>query len=116
MPRRGPVPHLKLQHDLAVGYTTVAEAQALGTLLDLSPGTRFLDLGAGRGWPGAYVAELSGATIVATDPTFDALVVARQELDRRVGNGPALVLVGDGRALPAPSGSFDAVLHADVFC
>jgi len=110
------MPHLEVQHDLALGYTTVAEAQAIGGLLDLSSETRFLDLGAGRGWPGAYLAEFSGAAIVATDLAFDALVVARRQLAGQAGSGAELALAGDGRALPVRSGSFDAVLHADVFC
>ena len=41
------------------GYTTVVQAQRLCEHLDLEAGATLLDVGAGRGWPGSYIAENS---------------------------------------------------------
>ena len=44
----------------ANGYTTLAQAGKLGAELGLGPGVRLLDLGAGQGWPGVYLATATG--------------------------------------------------------
>ena len=44
----------------ANGYTTMAQADLLGDTLSLAPAERSLDLGAGRGWPGLYLAVARG--------------------------------------------------------
>jgi 2-polyprenyl-3-methyl-5-hydroxy-6-metoxy-1,4-benzoquinol methylase len=38
-------------------WTTRDEAQHIGANLDLKPGMRLLDVGAGSGWPGLYLAD-----------------------------------------------------------
>ena len=92
------------------GYTTVEQAQALADHLSLLPTTRLIDVGAGHGWPGSYLARSSGCRLVATDIPVDALRAAKGYLDQ----GSAVS--ADGCALPFRSGSFDGVVHADVFC
>ena len=92
------------------GYTTVAQAQALHKHLALSSHTRLLDVGAGHGWPGSHLAASSGCSLVATDIPVDALRAAKRYI------GQASAVSADGRELPFLSGSFDAVVHADVFC
>lgn len=98
------------------GYTTVEQARALGEHLQLSSRSRLLDVGAGSGWPGAYLAESSGCTAVSTDIAFDALVAARRQLPDRAMPGMGDAVHADARALPFRSGAFDAVVHADVLC
>jgi cyclopropane fatty-acyl-phospholipid synthase-like methyltransferase len=51
----------------ANGYTTVTQAKHLIEVLRLKPETWLLDIGAGRGWPGPYIAERSGCGAVVTD-------------------------------------------------
>src|SRR5262245_65911188 len=48
----------------ADGYTTMAQADVLGAALGLRTGVRLLDLGAGRGWPGLYLAVRTGCDVV----------------------------------------------------
>ena len=82
----------------ANGYTTLAQADELARRLGLSPASRVLDVGTGRGWPGVYFAARHGATVVGTDMPVDALVAAA------------------GRHQPFRAGAFDAVVHTDVLC
>ena len=60
----------------ANGYTTTAQADLLGRELGLRPGTRLLDLGAGRGWPGLYLAATTGCQLVLSDVPIEALQAA----------------------------------------
>lgn len=100
----------------ATGYTTVAQADTLGDALGLAPGARLLDLGAGRGWPGLYLAVRNGCDVVLTDVPVEglrhALARARSE---GIGDRVATV-VGSARALPFRRAMFDAVVHTDVLC
>jgi methylase of polypeptide subunit release factors len=100
----------------ANGYTTLVQADELGSRLALGPGRRLLDVGTGRGWPGLYLATRSGCTVVGTDMPVEALLVAacrarREGIEDRVG----LVAAGGSRQ-PFRSGSFDAIVHTDVLC
>ena len=57
----------------ANSYTTRKQADALVGHLDLARGKRLLDVGAGRGWPGLYLAKKSGCEVVLTDLPLVAL-------------------------------------------
>ena len=103
-------------HALVNGYTTTEQAERLASMLNVSRNSRFLDLGAGQGWPGLRIAEITGAHVVASDVPIDAMVGAMawwRDLDDRAS---ATFVVADGESLPFVTGVFDAVVHADVFC
>jgi SAM-dependent methyltransferase len=100
----------------ANGYTTVAQAQTLADALGLAPGVRLLDLGAGRGWPGLYLAVRTGCEVVLTDVPVEGL---RQAVARAGSEGigdRVATVAASARALPFQPQSFDAVVHADVLC
>jgi ubiquinone/menaquinone biosynthesis C-methylase UbiE len=97
-------------------WTTRAEARRLGQLLGLAPGVRLLEIGAGSGWPGLYLATTTGCEVVQTDLPLDGLRIAAA---RAAADGFAercRVAVADGAALPFEAGCFDAILHSDVLC
>lgn len=98
------------------GYTTVEEANELLEGLALGPGGSLLDLGSGRGWPGAYLAKESGCDVVLSDVQVsaprEALLAAR---NRGLTGGFSAAAAG-GEAIPFRSQTFDAVVHSDVFC
>ena len=104
------VERVALGHEVGLnGYTTVPEAQVLSDQLLLRPGNLLLEVGAGRGWPGSYIAHVHGARLISTDLSLDALLEAKR-------NTAAGVVAADGRALPVQTGGVTAAVHADVFC
>jgi SAM-dependent methyltransferase len=100
----------------AISWTTRPEAQRIAALLKLRPGLHLLDLGAGSGWPGLYMALLSGCDVLLVDLPLSALRIAaeRAREDRMTVNCGAVV--ADAAALPFPDGSFDALSHSDLLC
>ena len=100
----------------ANGYTTVAQADLLGELLHLVPATRLLDLGAGRGWPGLYLAVRSGCRVVLSDVPLDGLRAAAARSEREGVPDRVAAVSSSARAMPFVPGSFDAVVHTDVLC
>ena len=79
-------------------WTTVDEASRVAELLRLGPGNLLLDIGAGSGWPGLYLAGATGCDVVLTDIPFFGLraAAARAEAD---GLADACrVAVADGAA------------------
>jgi 2-polyprenyl-3-methyl-5-hydroxy-6-metoxy-1,4-benzoquinol methylase len=100
----------------ANGYTTLAQANTLRRALRLRAGMRLLDIGAGRGWPGLYLARETGCEAVLCDVPRPAAKVAvaqagRLRLRRRLD-----VAQATADALPFRPHSFDAIVHTDVLC
>ena len=100
----------------ANGYTTMTEADELGRALALRPGVRLLDVGAGHGWPGLYLASATGCDVVATDVPIEGLRAGRGRVQELPMLGTAQFVVASANAPPFGRGSFDAVVHTDVFC
>ena len=98
------------------GGTTRAEAERVSGLLELGPGVRLLDVGAGSGWPALYLAQISGCDLVMVDIPLASLRIARE---RAVSDGLARrcgTVAADAAALPFGDASFDAFNHSDVLC
>ena len=100
----------------ANGYTTIAQAGLLARELALRPGLRLLDLGAGRGWPGLYLAAATGCRAVLADVPIEGLRAAAARTRSEGLAGRAGLAVASARALPFAPGAFDAIVHADVLC
>jgi ubiquinone/menaquinone biosynthesis C-methylase UbiE len=96
------------------GYTTLAQARALVKTLRLGPGVRLLDVGAGRGWPGLYLSEVTGCESVLADVPLPALRIAIARRDRLSLTSLVNVCRASGTGLPFRAGSFDAVVHTDT--
>src|SRR5712692_8962882 len=60
------------------GYTTVAQADELADRLGLSSADWLLDVGAGCGWPGLYLARRTGCRVTVTDLPLEGMRRARQ--------------------------------------
>ena len=98
----------------ANGYTTKEQADSLIEALDIKARHRVLDLGAGRGWPGVYLARQTGCKVVLADLPPPAL---RSALDRASDHGLERrvdAIVAGGESLPFSRDSFDHVIHADT--
>ena len=100
----------------ANGYTTKEQADLLGQELGLRPGMRLLDLGAGRGWPGLYLAASTGCQVVLSDVPIEALHAASARARHERLAGLAAPVAASARAQPFAPAVFDAVVHTDVLC
>jgi SAM-dependent methyltransferase len=97
-------------------WTTRREAGRIAELLGLRPGVRLLDVGAGAGWPGLYLAHVTGCDVVLADLPVVGLQIA---LERAAADGLGQrcgAVVADGANLPFRESSFDALSHSDVLC
>ena len=97
-------------------WTTRREALEAGKELDLGPGKHLLEVGAGTGWPGLYLARETGCDVTLVDLPFEGLKIAAERAAADGLAGTCRAAVADGAALPLESGCFDAVLHSDVLC
>ncbi|TMG93215.1 MAG: hypothetical protein E6H76_00330, partial [Betaproteobacteria bacterium] len=60
----------------STSWTTRPEAERIAQLLELRPAVKLLDVGAGTGWPGLYLAELTGCDVVVVDLPLGGLRLA----------------------------------------
>jgi SAM-dependent methyltransferase len=100
----------------ALSWTTRAQADQIGEMLRLGPGQRLLDVGAGSGWPGLYLAKTSGCDVALADLPLAGLRMAAEQAARDPPPGRSWLAVADGGRLPFRDGAFDAVSHGDVLC
>ena len=100
----------------STGWATKEEVQQIATLLGLSPGKRLLDLGAGTGWPGLYLASRTNCDVVLADIPLAGLRIAAERTVADGLAGKAWTVASDGAALAFADASFDAIEHSDVLC
>jgi len=97
-------------------WTTKAQAEQLLEILDLKAGDHLLDIGAGSGWPGIFLADESGCAVTLLDMPLNALAKAKQRA-RADGIGDRVnAIAGSGAALPFGNATFKAISHSDVLC
>ncbi len=97
-------------------WTTRSQADQIAAMLNLGPGVRLLDVGAGSGWPGLFLAHVTGCDVMLVDLPFNALQLA---MDRAIADDMAQrsqAVAASGAALPFIDDSFDALSHSDVLC
>src|SRR6185369_10553488 len=68
----------------STSWTTRREADRIAQLLELRADVKLLDVGAGSGWPGLYLAQRSGCDVVLLDLPLAALRIA---LERATADG-----------------------------
>ena len=102
--------------DAGTSWTTQSEMLRVADLLGLRPGMRLLELGAGAGWPGLYLARESGCDIALVDLPLEGLRIAAERVAAAPPSGECWTALADGTALPFDDGAFDAVSHSDVLC
>jgi len=97
-------------------WTTSVQAAQIIELLMLRCGIHLLEIGAGSGWPGLYLAAASGCDVSLVDLPLNALTKALNRA-RSDGIGDRVSAVSaSGAALPFRDASFGALSHSDVLC
>jgi len=97
-------------------WTTKEQAERMVEMLALRPGVQLLDVGAGAGWPGLFLAKTSGSHVTLVDLPSNAL---RQAQERAYDDGVddrVNVVQASGTAMPFDDGKFDSISHSDVLC
>ena len=100
----------------STSWTTRREAGRIAHLLELRPAEKLLDVGAESGWPGLYLAHLTGCDVVLVDLPLAALRTALECASADSLSQRCEVVAADGAALPFEDASFDALIHSDVLC
>ena len=111
-------------HHLAKPFSNPDETPTiLGSLatllhaLQLTPGMRVLEFGAGSGWLSHFLTQM-GCHVVVLDVAPTALDIARELYHRQppIGDRPAPeLLLFNGRRIDLPDGSVDRVICFDAF-
>ena len=97
-------------------WTTRSQADQIADSLELKPGVRLLDVGAGSGWPGLFLADTSGCDVTLVDiPVFALQQASERAAEDNLGQRCHTV-AASGAALPFRDGAFDSVSHSDVLC
>ena len=96
------------------GYTDVDQAREVIRTVGLSDGSTLLDVGAGAGWPGLFLAKETGCTVALTDVPVEGMQFARGVALREHIRAWSVSAAGD--ALPFAAETFDVVGHFDVLC
>ena len=100
----------------ANGYTTMTQADRLRLELDLGPESSLLDLGAGRGWPGLYLASVTGCRVALADVPMEALTSAQRRASSEGLTERASPVCCRAQSLSFAPSCFDAIVHTDVLC
>ncbi len=97
-------------------WTSKEQADALIPLLGLGPDSDFIELGAGTGWPGIYIARTCGCTVTLVDLQEIGLQIALKRAAEENFADRVSAEVADAADLPFPERSFDAIGHSDLLC
>ncbi len=121
--RRGQLPAVRAVERAVCGcdyggtsWATRDEAGRIAAALELAPGVRLLEVGAGSGWPALYLAGQSGCDVTLADLPLEGLRIAARRAVVDGLPGVCLAVVADAAHLPFRDGCFDVVNHSDVLC
>jgi SAM-dependent methyltransferase len=97
-------------------WTTRTQADRIAQFLDLTASTRLLELGAGTGWPGIYLAGATGCELTMLDLPVNSLIRAQQRATDENVISRCRSVAASAATLPFKPGSFDAITHSDLLC
>lgn len=90
--------------------------ERLGSILQLGPDSRVLDVACGCGTSAFFVAERFGCKVIGIDYGIQNIARAQAEAAERGVAERVLFEPADAEQLPFPSASFDAVVSECAFC
>jgi ubiquinone/menaquinone biosynthesis C-methylase UbiE len=108
------VAHLLLGDSFHPGGTALTTR--LGTLLEVSPGSRVLDVAAGRGASAIHLAKTFDCRVNGIDFSLENVGAARTETARHGLAGQVVFAMADAEKIPFEEGVFDAIVCECAFC
>lgn len=97
-------------------WTTRDEADAISEQLALQQSSCLLDIGAGAGWPGLYLAGRSGCHVTLVDLPETGIAIARERAETDGLAEQVRAIVGDATELTFAPETFSAINHSDLLC
>lgn len=97
-------------------WTTRDEADTTLQQLGLGKSSRLLELGAGAGWPGLYLARQSGCHVTLVDLPQIGIALARQRAESDGMTNQVQAMVADATELTFAPETFTAINHSDLLC
>ena len=97
-------------------WTTARQAQAMAAAIEVATDDTLLEIGAGAGWPGLYVAKLIARHVVLLDLPLNALHKAGRRASADGSSSQIGLVAASGAALPFADDTFPAISHSDVLC
>lgn len=94
----------------------LALTERLGTLLELGPGRRLLDVASGKGASAIHLAQRFGCDIVGVDYGAQSIAEATAAAERAGVADKVRFKHGDAESLPFGDTEFDAVICECAFC
>ncbi len=94
----------------------LALTERLGTLLQLGPSHRVLDVASGKGASAIFLAQRFGCEVVGVDYGAHSITEATAAAERAGVTGRVRFGRGDAEALPVTDNDFDAILCECAFC
>ncbi len=94
----------------------LALTERLGTLLDLRPGKRILDVAAGQGTSAIFLAQRFGCEVTGVEYGGDLVCTAARAAEEALVADRVRFEQGDAEHLPFAGGQFDAVICECAFC
>lgn len=100
----------------ATSWTTKAEAEQIGEFLSIAEGENVLEVGAGSGWPGLYLASKFELNMTLVDLPLSGLLIAQNRIIKDKLKKKCTVLSANTYELPFLQHSFGSILHCDLLC
>lgn len=97
-------------------WTTRSQADEIPAALNLDSDSHLLEIGAGTGWPGIYLAAKASCNVTLLDIPVSSLKHAWQRADDEHLGNRCDAVAASGAALPFTDNAFGAIGHSDVLC
>ena len=97
-------------------WTTLEQAEQIPEALGLTTDSHLLEIGAGTGWPGLYLARQTGCCVTLLDLPFNSLNYALRRARDEQPDNKCCAGSASAAALPFQNASFSVISHSDVLC
>jgi len=97
-------------------WTTRAQADQIPGTLGLGADSHLLEIGAGTGWPGVYLARQTGCRVTLLDLPVNSLKYALHRARDEQPRSACGAIAASAAALPLKDASFRVITHSDVLC